>query len=273
MSDLDLILTSANNLFREYIKNEYQITFEENDLLLLLVENRDFGFKLPPTPPQNIISDDDYKKYLSEYFTEYPNKKTNFDTGIKVFKINIEIAKQKKENLKNYFIETYNLNDDHLFGRFLTIIIEKYDSYSKKNRNKNIDNFLQDSEIQTFINKEIQKNLKLHEQIEKTKEIKKSKSIASIKRSSKKNKEEELNVKINKEEELNVKINKADDKLKELSGLDNGEIASVINDVMIIIKENINNKTEELELKEKIIYYLNEGRTKDLRDLIRDLIH
>ena len=261
MNDLDLILT--NNLFREYIKNKYQITFEENDLLLLLVENRDFGFKLPPTPPQNIISDDDYKKYLSEYFTEYPNKKTNFDTGIKVFKINIEIAKQKKENLKNYFIETYNLNDDHLFGRFLTIIIEKYDSYSKKNRNKNIDNFLQDSEIQTFINKEIQKNLKLHEQIEKTKEIKKSKSIASIKRSSKKN----------KEEELNVKINKADDKLKELSGLDNGEIASVINDVMIIIKENINNKTEELELKEKIIYYLNEGRTKDLRDLIRDLIH
>ena len=94
MSDLDLILT--NNLFREYIKNEYQITFEENDLLLLLVENRDFGFKLPPTPPQNIISDDDYKEYLSEYFTEYPNKKSQFDDGIKLFKINIEIAKKKK---------------------------------------------------------------------------------------------------------------------------------------------------------------------------------
>ena len=262
MSDLDLILT--NNLFREYIKNEYQITFEENDLLLLLVENRYFGFKLPPVPPQNIISDDDYKEYLSEYFIEYPNQKQRFDAGIEAFKINIEIAKEKKENLKKYFIETYNLNDDHLFGRFLTIIIEKYDSYSKKNRKNNIDDFLQDSEIQTFINKEIQKNLKLHEQIEKTKEIKKSKSIASIKRSSKKN----------KEEELNVKINKADDKLKELSGLNKGEIASVINDVMIIIKEKINNKTEELELKEKIIYYLNEGKTKDLRDLryLRDLI-
>ena len=71
-----------------------------------------------------------------------------------------------------------------------------------------------------------------------------------------------------KEEKLNVKINEANNKLKELSGLDNDEIESVINDVMIIIKDKINNKTEELELKEKIIQFLNPAQTGDLINLI-----
>ena len=278
MSDLDLILT--NNLFREYIKNEYQITFEENDLLLLLVENEYFNFTwLPPIQSNDINTIDDYK----EYFHENPTEKKRFDKKIVEFKENIEFAKKKKEGLKIYFIDTYKLYDDHLIGKVLTNIIEKYIIYRKKNLNfKDFFVFLKssDSEIQTFINKEIKKSKSIERSSKKSKSIeissKKNKDLYKMVKDMIANKEEMIAHKkemdADNEEKLNVKINEANNKLEKLSGLNKGEIASVIDDVMIIIKEKINNKTDELELKEKIIYYLNEGKTKHLLNL-RDLIH
>jgi hypothetical protein len=280
-----------DSLFKNYIEKNYDITFDKNDYLLFRQNNTikiyTNVFKYPTLPPSYILISKEkaYNDYVSKYYDENPNEKRRFDIAILEFKKNIEIAKEKKEKLKKYFINKYNLNDDFLLTSLLTNIIKIYLHYIKTNpKFLDIVVFLQDPEIQILIDKNTQETLnkqKERERIEKLKksrsittlkeEIKKSESISPLKGPSEKNKDlykiaEDMIA--NKEEELNVKINEANDKLKELSGLDNDEIESVINDVMIIIKERINNKSEELKLKENVIKFLNPAQMGDLISLM-----
>ena len=257
-----------NSLFKNYI----DITFDENDFLLFRQNNNTYDFYnrvFEYIPPSYIISKQKaYNDYVSKYFDKNPNEKRRSDIAILEFKKNIEIAKEKKEKLKEYFIKKYGLNDDINLTHLLKNIINIYLDYSKKySEFINIVAFLQNSEIQSIIIPLIEE-YKMKQQ--KKKKIK-FESITSIKGPNEKNKDLYKiveNMIADKEEKLNVKINEANDKLKELSGLDNDEIESVINDVMIIIKDKINNKTEELELKEKIIQFLNPAQTGDLINLI-----
>ena len=256
--------------FLEYIKKSYDITSDKNDEILIPI-NYDRRYLYNYTPPSDIIlSEDAYNDYLSKFFDKNPLYKKGFDAIILKYKENIKIAKEKKEMLKQYFIKKYNLKDDSYFKLLFDFIIQKYRIDSLKNYKfrDDIDVFLQDTEVQYIIEQRIQKTLK---QQEKIGEIKKSATISSIKGPSEKNKNLYKIVEdmiADKEKKLNVKINEANNKLKELSGLDNDEIESVINDVYDNYKRKINNKREELELKEKIIQFLNPAQIGDLINLI-----
>ena len=258
---------NPTTFFNKYIEKKYDITYDEIDKLLL---GKYFSYQHPKfKPPESIIlTENAYNKYFDEYFLINPNQKKRFDTAILETKKNLEIAKEEKETFKKYFIDKYNLKNDILLNKLLINIISMNIKFSDKiPKFKNFNVFLQDPEIQSIINPIIEET-KIKQQKE---EGKKSKLITSIKGPSEKNKELykiAQDIIANKEEELNVKINQANDKLKELSGLNNDEIESVINDVMIIIKDKINNKTEELKLKEKIIEFLNPAKTGDLISLI-----
>ena len=265
-------MSIRERFFLEYIKKIYDITYDKNDELLIDIKY-DMRYLYNYIPPSDIIlSENAYNDYLSKFFDKnHPlyNKK-GFDAIILKYKENIKIAKEKKEMLKQYFIKKYKLKDDSLFELLLHYIIQKYNHDSLKNYKfrDDIVVYLQDTEVQYIIERRIQQTLKKQEEIE---EIKKSATISSIKGPSEKNKNLYKIVEdmiADKEKKLNVKINEANNKLKELSGLDNDEIESVINDVYDNYKRKINNKREELELKEKIIQFLNPAQIGDLINLI-----
>ena len=270
-------LFKNNSLFKNYIEKNYDITFDFDKYdYLLFSKNIPINFYnrvVEYDPPTYIISKEKtYNDYVSKYYDKNPNEKRRFDIAILELKKNIEIAKEKKEKLKKYLINKYNLNDRVLPSVLLINIIFMYLNYSEKYpKFIDIAVFLQDPEIQILIDKKTQQLLNQQKEQEIIKKLIKSESIATLKGPSEKNKDlykiaEDMIA--NKEEELNVKINEANDKLKELSGLDNDEIESVINDVMIIIKERINNKSEELKLKENVIKFLNPAQMGDLISLM-----
>lgn len=61
---------------------------------------------------------------------------------------------------------------------------------------------------------------------------------------------------------LDLEINKVDNILEDLSGLNNDQLNYIINEVILMLNKSINNKKQELELKEKIIKILNKSLSK-----------
>jgi len=274
-SSLEFRNRAAKNKFIvEYFNKKFDLNYDRNDTLFL-EENYSNIYRVSFEPSDlTPRSEAAYDNYFKDYLSKNPNENRRFREKIEEFKKKLEIAKSKKEKFKKYLIEQYSLTDDLIFEKLLYEIINRYLFYSKRNfKYINIDVFLRDSDIQNEINPIIQRYKKMQTEIGEIKQIKQTVFSITKKGPSEKNKElykiaEEMILK--EELNLDVKISQANDKLKELSGLDNDEIESVINDVMIIIKQNINNKKEELKLKEQIIQILNpvQTETKDLIDLM-----